>query len=125
MNTCGEFLFADFLNYYGIDLFGMFKDDFELSPRRVVILFLGLPISSESVSRFREVPASSGWGKSEYLTACLIDAVNQNTYATIQVNSSKKLKAPKRFPIPGMEDKGKNSFVEMARAHLKGATKEE
>jgi hypothetical protein len=49
-------------------------------------------------------PAHDGWGVEAYLLAALLDAVQANTHALIQVNSRKKVRPPARVPLPGKPD---------------------
>jgi hypothetical protein len=42
-----------------------------------------------------------GWGVEAYLLAALVDAVQHNTHALIQVNSRRRIPPPARIPLPG------------------------
>ncbi|UBI10053.1 hypothetical protein LA324_05440 [Corynebacterium coyleae] len=67
----------------------------------------------------RGVENSYGWTVNTYLTAALIDAVRENTYANMQVRTKKRLPKPEKLPVPGVKQKKKvNNFVAMAQAQL-------
>lgn len=97
----GEELFADLLETYGISLVQALTDESDYSPQQLLILIKQLPLTSRTVAALRGGPVYLGWDADRYMFASLIDAVNQNTHATISANSGKKKpKAPKPFPRP-------------------------
>lgn len=116
----GEYLVPDFLSHYQVDLRELVSDDGDLSPRRALVLLMGLPFGCRSWAYIQDEPDLQGWDPQAYLLAALVDSVRENTFATVQIQTKKKLKAPEPMKIPGVrkkeEPKG-NLFVQMARAH--------
>lgn len=64
----------------------------------------GLPATSRLAVAVRGGPAHDGWDVHAYLLAALLDAVQANTHALIQINSRKKVRPPARVPLPGQRD---------------------
>jgi hypothetical protein len=76
------------------------------------------------MAALRGGPEFRGWGIHEYLTASLIDSVNDVAYAVVAANSKKKPKAPQPFPRPEQtvnSRRGAGSFAAMATSLLQSA----
>lgn len=118
----GEHLVADLKRYYQIDLWDVLVDGSGLTPRKVLLYIRGLPAESATVAAMRGGPQFYGWGVEMYMLANLLDAVRENTYATMMAaGPKKKPKPPEPFQRPGKEKKSSNLFVQMARAaYLRG-----
>lgn len=92
----------------------------ELSTRRLGVLFENLPASSATKSAIvaehnNAAPdAMREWGVSERLLATVIDAIQINTHALLQVNSKKKLKPPPPMETPGSAARPKPRQVSLA-----------
>lgn len=113
----------DLLRVYGVDLRELVSDEGDLSPRRALSLIEGLPHGTRSIARIQEDPELEGWDVSAFLAAALIESVRENTFATVQIQSKKKLKHPEPLKIPGNSSPKKktppaNMFTAMARAQL-------
>lgn len=120
----GEYLVADFLSIYGIDLRELVSDEGDLSPRRALALVQGLPHGTRSWARIQDDPELEGWDIQAYLLASLVESVRENTFATVQIQSKKKLKRPEPMQIPGVHKKKERRpdgglFANMARAAYK------
>lgn len=112
-------VFSDLLREYGVHLGGVVADPPTLSPSEALALIENLPEDSRTLALLRGMEDSYGWTVDTYLTAALIDAVRENTYANMQVRTKKSLPKPEKLPVPGVERKKKvNSFVAMAQAQL-------
>lgn len=112
-------MYSDLLREYGVHLGGLVSDPPTLSPSEALTLIENLPEDSRTHSLLRGVDNSYGWTVDTYLTAALIDAVRENTYANMQVRTRKRLPRPEKMPVPGIQHKKKvNNFVAMAQAQL-------
>lgn len=94
-----------------------------LSPRRALSLIQGLPHGTRSIALMQGDPELEGWDVDSFLTAALIETMRENTFATVQIQSKKKLKHPEPLKIPGGTSPKKkkppaNMFAAMARAQL-------
>lgn len=116
----GWCLVPDLLSTYGVDLRDLVSDEGDLSPRRALSLIAGLPTGTASWAHLAGEEDLTGWDTQTFLLAGLIDSVRENTFATVQVNSKKKLKQPEPFPVPGSKKKRpeQNTFAAMAAAQL-------
>lgn len=97
------------------------SDAGELSPRRALALIQGLPHGTRSIALIQGDPELEGWDVDSFLTAALIETMRENTFATVQIQSRKKLKHPEPLKIPGGSSPKKNTqpanmFAQMARA---------
>lgn len=105
-----------------MDLRELVSDAGDLSPRRALSLIQGLPHGTRSIARIQDDPELEGWDVSAFLAAALIETVRENTFATVQIQSKKKLKHPEPLKIPGNTSPKKkpapNMFAAMARAQL-------
>lgn len=119
----GWYLVPDTLATYGVDLRDLVSDEGELSPRRALALIYGLPPGCPSWARLQGDPELTGWDTKTYLLAGLIESVRENTFATVQVKSRKKLKRPEPMQLPGAKPNKKkpeqNLFLRMANAQFK------
>ncbi|AIG78467.1 Hypothetical protein AJAP_28145 [Amycolatopsis japonica] len=122
----GEYILADFQQYYRIDLADVLRPGSGLSARRALALLRQLPIESATVAQLRGGPEFRGWGITQYLLADLVDAVQFNTHAFISANSKKKPKPPQPFDRPESRAKrkrGSNSFAAMAMRRISAVAK--
>lgn len=120
----GECIVSDFLSYYnGLDLADVLIEGSGLTPRRAIALIRNLPVGSPTIAALRGGEQFRDWDLDAYMTANLLDAVNQNTFAFVAANSKRKPKAPKPFERPVSREKQNpttNQFAAMARiAHAR------
>jgi hypothetical protein len=102
---------ADLQRYYGLDFRDLWRPTAELTWRRLRVLLDGLPAESLWWTALRQLPRAKvqpagdidgiRWGTVHDLLAALIDATNQVQWTLEQVNSTKRVPAPKPFPRPG------------------------
>jgi hypothetical protein len=71
-----------------------------LSLRRLAVLVRQFPGTSRLAVAIRG-PEHDGWDTSAHLLAAVVDAVNANTHALIQVNSRTRIRPPRPVPRPG------------------------
>lgn len=124
IDQAGEAILADFQRYYGIDLRDVLRPEGTLSPRRALALIRWLPPESATYAVLRGGPEFYGWGPDRYMSAALIDAVKENTYAFVSANSKRKPKPPEPVERPDMKvrrKRGANSFRAMAAARIAAA----
>lgn len=76
---------------------------------------MGLPPESNTMVAIRG--DDMAWSTSDHILACVIDAINANTYVYAQsVSDKRKLPRPEPFPRPGAKPVKKASqFALMAR----------
>lgn len=101
--------YADEIEYdlllLGLDILDWYRGT--LSARRVLLILERLPMSSALWSKVQSEQTNTdprilrSWGLAERLAARQIEATQWNTFATLQVNSKKKLKPPTSMKIPG------------------------
>ena len=89
-----------------------------LSLRRLRVLICELPHTSRLAVAMRGGHEFEGWDLHAHLLAALVDAVQANTYAVVQVQSARRIKAPAPLPRPG---KSKRSGRVVRVADLPGA----
>lgn len=104
-----------------MDLRELVSDGGDLSPSRALALIEGLPYGCRSLAHIQGDPDLEGWDVQSYLLAGLVESVRENTFATVQIQTKKKLKHPEPIKIPGASLKkkkqpGGNVFAQMARA---------
>jgi hypothetical protein len=117
----GEAIYADLIQYYGINLVDALRDGSGYSPRQILVLIRQLPSESRLSAAFQGGNQFLGWGVDRYMQANLIDAVRELTFAFISANSKKKPKPPKPAYRPAKEmPKSTNPF----RARLDAAKKQ-
>lgn len=97
----GEHIYRDLHEYAGgLNLVGALCDGSGYCPKQILLLIKGLPLESATASAIRGGDEFRGWGFDRYLSATLIDAVRENTYAFIVANSKKKPKEPEPMYRP-------------------------
>lgn len=122
----GECIYADLLQYYGVNLVSALRADSGFSPRQVLALIRQLPIESRTVAGMRGGEQYRGWGPDRYLAALLVDAVTQHTYAFVAANSKRRPKAPEPVPRPEKTTRKKTGmFAAMVAARKAARTSEE
>jgi hypothetical protein len=115
----GDEIFADLLQYCGVNLVVALKPGSGFSPRQLLALIHQLPVESRTVAAIQGGPEFRSWTPDTYLLAAVIDAVRENTWAFVSANSKKKPKPPEPVKRPGKAKKKKtNSFAAMATQHL-------
>lgn len=123
----GEELYFDLHKYAGLNLVHILRDGSGYSPRQILVLIRQLPLESATVAAIRGGPEFRGWGLDRYLTAQTIDAIRENTHATLIASGNLKRKPKPPEPTYRPEnDKAKkkgSSFAVMARGFFKAATK--
>lgn len=125
----GECLVADFQSEYRLNLAQTLQPGSGYSPKLVLSLIQQLPPGSRTIAEIRGGPQFVGWDADRYLTASLVDAVRENTYAVIAANSAKGKKPkppkpidrPRRTPPAGRSNTAANPFAVMAARHLEAA----
>lgn len=124
----GEQIYRDLHQYAGgLNLVDALREGSGYSPRQILTLIKGLPLESDTAAAMRGGDDFRGWGADRYLTTSLIDAVRENTYATIVMASGKKKpKAPeptyrpKDKPVPtNKEPNPRNPFFQRLQAAKK------
>lgn len=73
----------------------------KVSLRRLRVLVAELPHTSRLAVAMRGGAEHDGWDLHAHLLAALVDAVQANTHAVIQVQSPKRVRAPQPLPRPG------------------------
>lgn len=113
----GWYLASDLLATYQVDIRELVSG--EESPRWALSLIYGLPQGSMSWARLQGDPELVGWTTQTFLLAGLIESVRDNTFATVQLKSKKRLKRPESIRIPGdhkQKRPNQNLFLQMATA---------
>lgn len=96
----GEYISADLLETYGIDLRDMFRDDKDLSPRWLLSNILNLPLGSRFYAEQQGGQQFRGWDESRYALVATVNAIRALQYTYISAHSKKKPKMPDMFPVP-------------------------
>jgi hypothetical protein len=122
----GEELYFDLHHYAGLNLVQALRYGSGYSPRQILTLVRQLPLESATVAAIRGGHQFRGWGVDRYMMANVVDAVNENTYATIAVSGATKRKPKQPEPVwrpKGLKDgKPKRStFAAMAASFFKAA----
>lgn len=102
----------DFQAIYGLDLVDVWRG--KLSRTRALDLIQGLAYEPNSRYRTQALGDESfhGWGRLEAAVADLIDAVQQNTHATIKVGGG-KASSPDPYPRPEVTERSWADIPEM------------
>ncbi len=120
----GEFLAADLLEYYGVDLRDVFVPEARLTPLYLLVLIRGLPEGSRFVAERRGGPEFRGWDTGRYIDVATVNAVRALQYTYVAAHMKKRPPAPEPFPIPDKTFKkqsGPNSFAFIAAARIAAA----
>jgi hypothetical protein len=124
----GEYIYRDLHEYAGgLNLVDALRDGSGYSPRQIITLIRGLPLESATVASLRGGQQFRGWSTGQYLDAQIVDAVRENTYATIVMGGPKrKPREPEPIYRPDTEEKRKkgNIFVAMANQVYQEALKQ-
>jgi hypothetical protein len=117
----GEAVFADLVQYYGLNLAQALREGSGSSPRQILVLIRQLPPESRTVAQIRGGDAFLGWGTDRYLQAVTVDAIRELTFAFVSANSKKKPMQPEPVPRPegkkSARPKKQNRFAQMAKMH--------
>jgi hypothetical protein len=106
---------SDLSEFHRIDLVTVLRDE-SVSPRMLWARIRGLPDSSALHASIRGEPR--GWGTDRHLTATVIDAIQNNTWATIAVATKRK---PRKFkPVKRPKSKKKQTVVSVAQLAGRG-----
>ena len=116
----GEFIAADFQEYYGVDLRDIFDPKARLTPLWVLLLLKGLPEGSRFVAEKRGGQHFRGWDATRYATVSLVNAVRALQWTYVAAHSKSKPKQPDPFPMPESLTKKRkpNAFALTAAAKL-------
>lgn len=114
----GEFIAADLMEYYRVDLRGLFTG--ELSPGYLLVLITNLPTTSRFYAEQRGGQHFRGWDESRYLMVAVVNAVRALQYTYIAAHSKTRPKPPEPFPTPeSLTSKPKvNTFALIAAAKM-------
>lgn len=116
----GEYIAADLMETYRVDLRDIMRDDSDLSPRTLLVLIKNLPLSGRFYSEQRGGQQFRGWDESRYAMVATVNAIRALQYTYISAHSKRRPKQPDMFPIPEQEVKvrkrstGPGSFIFMA-----------
>lgn len=121
----GEYLTADLLEYYRVDLRDLFHPTKPLTPLFLLVLIRGLPEDCRFNAERRGGQEFRGWDASRYASVATVNAVRalQYTYVCAHVKSRPKPPAP--FPVPDsgkrVRKTGPGSFAFMAAQQIAAA----
>ena len=105
----GEYLAADLLEYYGVDLRGLFAPEAPLTPLYLLTLIRGLPEGSRFHAEKRGGAEFRGWDTDRYIAVSQVNAVRALQYTYVAAHSKSKPKPPDPFPIPDQRVRRKNT----------------
>ena len=120
----GDYIAADILETYSIDLRDIFKDDGGLSPRWLLSMILNLPLGSRFYAEQQGGQQFRGWDESRYAMVATVNAIRALQYTYISAHSKKKPKMPEMFPVPEptvkvrKKNTGPGSFAFIAAAKM-------
>ncbi|MFE5332569.1 hypothetical protein ACFRCG_39945 [Embleya sp. NPDC056575] len=122
----GEAIEADLLRYYQVDLLDLYRG--EMSWRRLRVLIRYLPVES-ATSRAMQPrdPKDEFWADpmDRRMAAWLVNAVRENTYATILLNGDpkkvKRIRPPKPIGPEAEADTGRSGVIRFGGRHGSGA----
>jgi hypothetical protein len=119
----GEFIAADLMETYRIDLRDIMRDDCDLSPRSLLVLIKHLPVTGRFYSEQRGGQQFRGWDESRYAMVATVNAIRALQYTYVAANSKRRPKQPEMFPIPEQKVRkrstGPGSFIYMAATTMK------
>lgn len=118
---------SDLLRLWGIDLLDLFREQNNVSPRRVLALLSTLGEHSAYVAAARGVPID--WDVDRYLRKQTVDTLNLLLYVTAKANGAKRVEKPKPVPAPSdqlgqrraTKRQGQNVFAAMAMRAMRGS----
>jgi hypothetical protein len=98
----------------------------EMSWRELRVFLKFLPQDSATARMMRGSSAEEdAWTLDRQLLATAVDAIRENTFATIKLGGDPKktgrLKPPKPIPRPGVEDPQKSNVIRFGGRHGSGA----
>lgn len=122
----GEFLAADLLEFYGVDLRDVFDPVKPLTPLYLLVLIRGLPDDCRFNAERRGGQEFRGWDASRYVAVATVNAVRALQWTYVSAHSKQRPKPPEPFPVPDKPVKvhGPDSFAFMASQQLAAARKE-
>ena len=121
----GEYLAADLLEYYRVDLRDILRPEGQLTPTFLLSLIRGLPEGSRFNAEQRGGVQFRGWDMDRYISVALVNAVRGLQYTYVSAHSKSRPKPPEPFPIPDQPEKkaGSNSFAFVAAQKIAAARK--
>jgi hypothetical protein len=116
-------LYADFRQYYHVNLLDVLKFDGSLTVREAVILVEQLPFEARTVGMLQGGVEFRGWTVDRHLQASIVDALNSLNYMFLAVNTKKKPKPPVPLQRPGDAERKKqakqnNPFALMVKSKM-------
>lgn len=98
----------------------------EMSWRELRVFVRHLPTDSATARAVRgSAPEEDAWTLDRQLLASVVDAVRENTFATVKLGGDPKktarLKPPKPIPRPGVEEPKNTNVIKFAGRHGSGA----
>lgn len=121
----GEYLAADLLEYYQVDLRDLFHPTKPLTPLFLLVLIRGLPEDCRFNAQRRGGQEFRGWDASRYASVAMVNAVRALQYTYVSAHSKNRPKPPEPFPVPdsGRREKksGPGSFAFMAAQQIEAA----
>jgi len=124
----GEWLAADLLEHYRVDLRDIFDPQARLTPLYLLVLIRGLPDDCRFNAERRGGQEFRGWNMSRYAAAATVNAVRALQYTYVAAHSKSRPRAPEPFPTPDAVHKktpGQGSFAAIAAAQLAAGRKED
>lgn len=120
----GDYIAADLVETYNVDLRDMFREDSGLSPRWLLNLIVNLPFSSRFYAEQQGGQQFRGWDESRYAMVATVNAIRALQYTYVAAHSKRKPKMPDMFPVPEVKVKkrkrntGPGSFTFMAAQQM-------
>jgi hypothetical protein len=122
----GEYLAADLLETYGIDIRDLLVPGSGVTPRWLLVQIKNLPITSRFYSEKRGGQQFRGWDESRYAIVAVVNAVRALQFTYVAAHSKQKPKPPAPFPVPDSSVRKQSSqrpgsFAFIAKAQLAAA----
>lgn len=116
------------MEFYGVDLRGIFSPEAPLTPLYLLTLIRGLPEGSRFNAERRGGQEFRGWDMSRYATVAIVNAVRGLQWTYVSAHSKSKPKPPEPFPIPDKKVRRKNtgpgSFAFIAAQQIAAARRQ-
>lgn len=122
----GEFIAADLLEFYGVDLRDVFHPEKPLTPLYLLVLIRGLPDDCRFNAERRGGQEFRGWDASRYAAVASVNAVRALQWTYICAHSKSRPKQPEPFPIPDAQRRRRdNTFAIMAAQQIAAARRKD
>lgn len=93
-----------------------------MTPREVLAWVRNLPLDSATVASIRGGSQFRGWDNQMYMLTNIVDAVRENTYATVSAHSKRRPKPPKPLDRPrAAKGKAKSPMANRFMMHARMA----